>query len=118
MGDAHVHGAEIVKLVLVGAARWAAGEVVCYVREVQEEGDGVDEEDGADFGGRGNVAQEVCGDDAAVGVGDEDAFRPVVGVEDGEDVCAHFALGDGGVGDAEAYGHDFDGDDADLAVLF
>ena len=106
------------ELVLVGAVRWATGEVICYVREMQEEGDGIDEEDRADFGGRGNVTQEVCGDDAAVGVGDEDAFGPVVGVEDGEDVCAHFVLRDGGVSDAKAYGHDFDGDDADLAVLF
>lgn len=48
MGNAHVHGREVVQLVLVGPARPAAGEVVGDVGQMQEDGDRIDEDDGTD----------------------------------------------------------------------
>lgn len=119
---------------LVGAHGLAGDEVVGDVREVEEEGDGVDEEDGADFGADGGRVKHVRADDAAIPtfliscehcwgerggdkrVGDEDEFVPAVGFEDAVDLGAGFVFLERGRGDAEADLHDFDGDDADAGL--
>ena len=117
MSNAHIHGCEVVQLVLVCTSRLTAGKIVSHVGKMEEKGDGIDEEDGPNSRGGEGVAQKVRRDDAAVGVGDENALRPLVLVEDGEDIGAHFSRTNGRVSDAKAYRHDFDSDDADLAII-
>ena len=56
MGDAHVHGRKVIQLVLVRAPRLAAGKIVSYVGEVEEEGDGINEEGWSDLRGSEGMA--------------------------------------------------------------
>lgn len=67
----------------------ASREVIGDVREMEEEGDGIDEDDRAnEWGGKGGF-EEMCRDDRAVRVRDKNAFAPAVISENCLDFMDH-----------------------------
>lgn len=113
--DADVGAGEIVQLVLVGGAGRAAGEVVRHLGEVQQEGDGVEEDEAGDTGADGGVAQHLRRDDGAEGLAHDDEALVAVVVEHGEDLGAELVAAHGRVRQPEGDGHDFQRDEADGA---
>lgn len=87
MRNAGVKRGKVLQLVLIRGCGDARGEVVSNLREMQEEGHGVDKEDAIDPI-RDWGAQQVCRHDGAIGVRDENEFPDGVVFEDLLNLCA------------------------------
>lgn len=79
-------------------------KVVCHGGEVEEERDGVYEDQGRDPRGDGGGVEEVGCEDCPVGVSDEGKLVYRVGVQDLRHLMAEFFAGEWEVADARAHG--------------
>lgn len=116
MCDADVRAREIVQLMLIGRPGRPAGEVVRHLRQMQQEGDRIEEDQAVDARADDGMVQHLCGDEGAEGLANNDEAVVAVVVEDGQDLGAQFVLAHWSVRKAEGNGHDFQGDEADGAV--
>ena len=117
IGHHHVHRREPVQLMFVRASRPPCCEVVCDVRQMQQKGNGVDEEDRPNLGGRSRVVKQMGGDNRAIRVTGKNDFIDTMSFQDDVDLAANLVSGEYRPGDAKADGHQLDSNDADFAVF-
>lgn len=71
MADSHIHACEVIELVLVCSLGLSSCEIVCYVWEMEEDCDGVNQDYRSDPSCYGGCFEEVSADDRSVGMGSQ-----------------------------------------------